>query len=161
MTQRTRSPTKKQIEFARCKALGMTDKDAARMAGYKIDKIHGGLRHGKFKAVQPVMQHIQSAIIADAAKRGVYDARRMMEELEKAVEFAEHTENATAYVRAIEMKGKLMGLLVDRSENKQVGNFSIRIAGIDDDPPKEAIDVTPQEVPAEEPAARKGLFDDE
>ena len=44
----------------------------------------------------------------------VYDAVVAMDELKAGMDFAKATENATAFVRAVELRSKLSGLLSDR-----------------------------------------------
>lgn len=61
----------------------------------------------------------------------VHNLEKAMAEAEEAMRFAKETENANAYVKAVEHRAKLNGLLVDRQEVKQVG-FTIQIAGIYD-----------------------------
>ena len=58
-----------------------------------------------------------------------------MAELDAAVAFAIKTENATAYVRAVELKGKASGHIVDRVDQRNVtAGFQIQIAGVE--PPR-------------------------
>ena len=61
-----------------------------------------------------------------------YTATMAMRELEDAIAFAKQTKNATALTRAIELKMKQAGLLIDRSDVRMLGGFKIEIAGIDD-----------------------------
>lgn len=63
-----------------------------------------------------------------------YTALAAVKELNETIDFAKQTENATAMARAVELKMKLMGLLVERHEVKQA-NFNISIGGIDDPRP--------------------------
>jgi hypothetical protein len=50
----------------------------------------------------------------EAARRAAYGLDRLIGDLDDAAAFAIQTENATALVRARELKGKALGLLVDR-----------------------------------------------
>jgi len=53
---------------------------------------------------------------AEMARRAEYGMDRLITELDEAAAFAISTENATALVRARELKGKALGLLVDRMD---------------------------------------------
>lgn len=123
-------PTAKQLLLAKNLALGKTQREAMIAAGYKVPKkSHGHTALIQSPAVQGALAEFRQAVKETA----VYDARAMMDELNEAIEFARETENATAYAKCVELKGKLFGLLIDRQEQRQVGNFSIKFSGIDDD----------------------------
>ena len=63
-----------------------------------------------------------------------FGAQKAMVELNECIEFAESTNNATARVKAVELKMKLSGLLVERIDQRQVGSFQINIGGIENPP---------------------------
>jgi hypothetical protein len=55
----------------------------------------------------------------------------MFKELDEAAEHARQTENSSALVRAIELKGKLAGILVDRVDARvAVGGFVLNVHGL-------------------------------
>lgn len=60
-----------------------------------------------------------------------YNAERAMAEAEDAMTFALQTENANAYVKAVELRAKLTGLMIERHDVRQAGSFQIQIFGID------------------------------
>lgn len=60
-----------------------------------------------------------------------YDVGVAMEEAKEAMVFAKETENANAYVKAVELRSKLQGLLVDRHDIRSLGQFQINIVGLD------------------------------
>jgi hypothetical protein len=87
-------------------------------------------------------QDVQNAlqlIRGDLAKRAAYNFDKFMNELDKAIDFAINTKNATAYVRAVELKGKSSGHLVERVDQRvaQAG-YALVIQGVE--PPKTVIE---------------------
>ena len=85
--------------------------------------------------------HVAAALIAvraEMARRAEYGMDQLIGELNEAADFAVKTENATALVRARELKAKALGLLVDRMDMRiQQIPFKIVINGIDDAPESE------------------------
>ena len=78
------------------------------------------------------------AAAVDAARKAItekipYNAETAMAELADAMVFAKKTDNATALARCVELRSKLMGLMVDRQDVRQIGGFQIRIEGIEAD----------------------------
>lgn len=69
-----------------------------------------------------------------SVKAAAYNIDAAMKECEDAIEFARETENANAYVKAVELKSKLQGLLVEKHQIQQVP-FTISIGGIYDELP--------------------------
>ncbi len=63
---------------------------------------------------KPAIAQAVKTIREAMAKRAQYGQDDLVGELDAAAGFARETKNATAYVRAIELKGKALGLLVDR-----------------------------------------------
>jgi hypothetical protein len=72
------------------------------------------------------------------AVEGEFNLKALMRELQDGALFARETGNATALARFTELKAKACGLLIERIDQRQVAGFTIRIAGIDDDPPAPA-----------------------
>src|SRR5262249_7299 len=122
------SPTKAAIET------GYSPKQASH-TGPKL------LRRPVVQAYLAELRKQTTAKLSDDAKYGV---ERAMAELGEAIEFAKQTENATAYVRALELRARLHGLIIDKAEIKNQSPFSIVIAGLPGPQPLPAIDVTPQ-----------------
>jgi phage terminase small subunit len=120
--------TPKRTEFVRLIALGKSQKDAALGAGYSAKSAK---RLMEIPDIKAALEKVKKEIM-DSTK---YDALAAQAELNDAIEFARTTRNATALVRAVEMKMKLNGLIIDRSEQKQVGGFQIQILGIGNSAP--------------------------
>ena len=104
---------------------------AAIEAGYapkRADNAGYRLRHTP--AIDKAIQAVRRAL----AERSQYSLDKLVKELDEAAEFARATENAAALVRARELKGKAMGLIVDRLDARvQAVPFRIAISGIDDE----------------------------
>lgn len=60
------------------------------------------------------------------AEKAGYNLEAAMQEAQDAILFAELTENANAYVKAVELRSKLNGLLVEKIDVRQSG-FQINI----------------------------------
>lgn len=107
---------------------------ASKAAGYKsIDQPRKLLR-------QPNVAAALKAVRAEMARRAEYGMDQLIGELNEAADFAVKTENATALVRARELKAKALGLLVDRMDLRvQQIPFRIVISGIDDAPELKAV----------------------
>ena len=67
---------------------------------------------------------------AELAKEAKYDQQKAIAELDDAMQFARDTNNAGALAKCIELKTKLTGLLIDRSEHAHLGQFQVLIGGI-------------------------------
>ena len=64
--------------------------------------------------------------------KAAYDHEAFMKELDDTVKFAQQTRNATAMARAVELRGKANGHLVEKTENKNINaGFSLTISGLD------------------------------
>jgi phage terminase small subunit len=75
----------------------------------------------------------------EIAAKGIYNLEMAMKEADDAIQFAIETGNANAYVKAIEHKSKLNGLLIERQEIR-TASFSIMI-DLGEEPKPPAIDV--------------------
>lgn len=110
--------------------LALNASEACRQAGYSA---RGANRTANKLLRMPKIAAAVAAIRAEVAERAGYTVERCMRELEKGMEFALTTENASAYVRAVELRGKLTGILVDRLDARvAVGTFSINVHGLGD-----------------------------
>jgi hypothetical protein len=58
-----------------------------------------------------------------------YSAEEGMKEAGQAMEFAKETGNANAYVKAVELRAKLNGLLIEKHDVRAIGDFQINIEG--------------------------------
>jgi hypothetical protein len=79
--------------------------------------------------LQAAVEQVKQALATEMA----YDFRAFTQELDSASEFARRTSNATALVRAIELKGKATGHLADKPVAPSAG-FHLYIAGVDAPP---------------------------
>lgn len=114
--------------FALYFAAGMNRNEAAVAAGYS----KGARDHGHKLMRRPEITEAVRIVRAEMAKRAQYDMDKLVADLDEAADFAKQTENATALVRARELKGKALGLLVDRVDARvQQIPFRIEISGID------------------------------
>jgi hypothetical protein len=92
---------------------------SARLAGLTIDTLS--------------KPHVKQAISDGRAllqKSNVYDADQAMKEAKRAMAFAHRTNNANAYVKAVELRAKIMGLLQDKALGAMLGMFQIVISGV-------------------------------
>lgn len=79
----------------------------------------------------PIVKKEVAARRESVSKKIEYTAETAMEELKEAMQFAKDTRNATAMVKAIETRAKVMGLLIEKNDVRLLGQFSINISGID------------------------------
>jgi hypothetical protein len=96
---------------------------AAEKAGY--DKTAGS-RLMKHPAIAAEVERRR----AELRKETDYDVKAAMREAEEAMDFSRQTRNANAYVKAVELRSKLMGLLVEKMDVRQLTNFRINILGM-------------------------------
>lgn len=97
-----------------------------------------------------------------------YSTDAAMKEAEDAMGFAILTENAGAYIKAVELRSKLKGLLVDKLDVRQAVGFQIRIQGLDEitspppptplPPPQQSVQLQPrsQSQPTLPPSDKRG-----
>lgn len=87
---------------------------------------------GRLLRGSPEIQDAINLMKAELAKKAEYSFNAFMEEMDAAMQFARDTKNATALVRAIELKGKASGHIVDRVDQKVsgAGGFSLVVAGV-------------------------------
>ena len=122
------SVTPKQARFVDLYVTTGNASEAARQAGYS--------RHRSNSAAHRLLNlpHVKAAIAAiraEIAERAAYTVEKCFTELGNAMEHARKTDNSSALVRAIELRGKLTGILVDRVDARvAVGMFTINVEGI-------------------------------
>lgn len=131
----------RHFEYIRHRSTGKSARESARMAGYAPTAV-------KSAAVR-LERH--PLVVAELAKTQVairettkYDAERAMAELDEGMELSRTTDNATAFMRAVELRSKINGLLIERVDQRNVGGFQIHISGIDEPAPAAPVDVTPE-----------------
>jgi hypothetical protein len=122
--------------FVAAHASGATLAAAVTAAGYDCKK---PLQYGqKLLKRKPEIAAALAAVRAEMAKRAQYGMDKLIADLDSAAAFARETENANALARCLELKGKALGLLVDRMDMRvQQIPFRIVIAGIDERLPVE------------------------
>lgn len=95
-------------------------------------------------AVKEVIEEARKAVV----EKGTYNLEKAMSEADDAIQFAQKTNNANAYVKAVELKAKLNGLLIEKHDVRLSG-FAINISGLEDlSSPLPFIDVTSTPVTA-------------
>lgn len=100
----------KQQQYAELRAQGKTQGEAALLAGYNS-------KTGAYRAERnPLVNGYLSEVRRNAAVRAGYVVATAMDEARDAMGFARETENATAYVKAVELRAKLSGLLIEKHE---------------------------------------------
>lgn len=110
-----------------------------------------GFANANVFSVPSVVERV-AEIRAAMVKEIIYDAAAAMKEAEAAIAFARETRNANALVKAIELRAKLQGLLIDKHDIRQMGSFQINISGIDDKPalPPAPIEISSTPIEASE-----------
>jgi hypothetical protein len=99
---------------------------SARYAGYSQCGTMGRYLLNECHAVKKELEERRKEI----RKATEYTSTLAMEEAKEAMAFAKLTENANAYVKAVELRSKLSGLLIDKLDAR-IGSFSIHIDGLD------------------------------
>jgi hypothetical protein len=128
-------------KFVAALASGSTVAAAVVGAGYdcKSPRQYGE----KLLARKPEIAAALATVRAAMAKRAQYGMDKLVADLDSAMEFARSTQNANALARCLELKGKALGLLVDRMDMRvQQIPFRIVISGIAERPTVEAGAVT-------------------
>lgn len=102
-----------------CSGMGL--EAASLAAGYKSPD------HPRKLLKTPAVVEALKAVRIAMAKRAEYGMDRFITEIDEAAQFAIKTENATALVRARELKAKALGLLVDRIDARVAVGFSVAL----------------------------------
>lgn len=124
-----RQLSEKQQKFIEAFLRTGSTKQAAIAGGYAgAEGKHGsqiGNQVKRAKAVRDAIEAAQKRVVA----KGVYSLEQAMKEADDAILFSRATENANAYVKAVELKAKLNGLLIEKHEINTTP-FQIMISGI-------------------------------
>lgn len=110
---------------------------AATAAGYSSAKGTAS-KVANRPAVQSALSEVRSKVSSVAA----YTLEAAMDQAEAAAQFAIETGNANAYVKAVELKAKLSGHMIERIQ-QQISPFTLRIRGVRE---KAVIDVSSETV---------------
>lgn len=95
------------------------------------------IRHPEFRAkIDEIMEKIGT--------KAAYNIEAAMEDAKEAQDFALRTDNANAFVKAIELKMKLHGLLIDKKQFQHQASFKIEIEGVRG--PMKAIEATSEPI---------------
>ena len=86
-----------------------------------------GPGHALLAPIAQALAEVKLALAATVA----YNFESFMAEMERAMAFAHATRNATAYVRAVELRGKATGSLSDKPAGGASNGFTLNIVGID------------------------------
>ena len=82
----------------------------------------------------PFVQEEINRLREEITESGKYNYEKAMSEALEAMKFAKATSNANAYVRAVEHRAKLSGLMIEKVDVRAAVGFQIKITGIDDAP---------------------------
>ena len=105
----------KEARYAAGIIKGLTKKQAAIEAGFSVSVAeHSANKIHEKPAVQAAIEQARTEIRA----AGVYGHTEAMAEASEAIAFAKKHGNSMALVKAIELRSKLSGLLIDRAEVK-------------------------------------------
>lgn len=122
---------------------------ASKAVGYKT--ANGGLQLLK----DPEVQELIKTARAELQKEVKYSLERAMEEIDETIQFSRETQNANAMAKAVELRLKLHGMLIEKHQHMGLAPLQININGIDDAEPKtvaieaqEPISLPPPETPA-------------
>lgn len=123
-----------EAAFVANMAKGLTGAKAVMAAGWTGARTSAALV-ARRTLKKPAVAGAIDALKCELVKNAQYSFDDFIQEMDKAIEFATVTKNATARVRAIELKGKASGHLVDRIDSRNVNaGFQVRIGGIGDTP---------------------------
>lgn len=102
---------------------------AARTAGYsERNSAHQAAFMLKTPRIKKAIEEGQKASQA----RMSYGLDEAMREAEDCINFAKQTDNANAYAKAIELRMRLNGLIIDKHDVRSLGNFKLVIEGVRD-----------------------------
>jgi phage terminase small subunit len=101
--------------------------------------IAAGYSEGNAKKTAYLLLHKNASVMAavDEARKALaekaqYSIERAMREAEEAMAFAKEHKNPNALVKAVELRSKLNGLLIEKHDVRALGGFQIQIVGVED-----------------------------
>ena len=115
--QRVRPVNHRQADYIKARSAGMSPTEAARAAGYTEAYAKEAARR---LDSHPLLRQEIEGIQAEVRTRAVYSLETAMGEAKDAMEFAHKQKNAMAYCKAVELRSKLSGLLIDRVHIEKV-----------------------------------------
>jgi hypothetical protein len=112
VSQKKREPllSDKLQRFIELRVRGMDKKPAALAAGYSesYSNVAGRLEKN------PTVREAIDAIRQKGCEMAAYDLTKAMEEAQEVIEYAKQVKSAMAYVRAVELRARLAGLLIEQ-----------------------------------------------
>lgn len=106
--------TRKQQHFLELYGEGKDQREAGQLSGLKsTGSIYRTLTN-------PLAQEYLSALRAESRAIARYDIAVAMQEANEVIEFAKKKGNAMAYCKAVELRAKLSGLLIDRVQVEKI-----------------------------------------
>jgi phage terminase small subunit len=121
--------TPRQEKFAIAVGAGMTLLDAAQHAGF-ADKSaqQRATKLVKLPAVAELIALERAKALEETRIKGNFDLTVAMEAYDQAIAFARETKNASALVKAIDSKARMVGLGVEKKDTN-TGQFALVING--------------------------------
>lgn len=121
----------RKAKFVQATIAGKSGRAAIQDAGWMV-----GDKAANARAYTMKNRDIGVMAAIDAARREMaasakYTLESAFNELSEALAEARRTDNATAYVRAVEIRAKLLGLLVDRADVRNLSALTIQIEGME------------------------------
>jgi len=121
----------KKAKFVLNVCSGKSPADSLLEAGWQCNRKTAISTAGRLLREDAAVQDAIAVIKADMAKRADYDFDKFMQEMNQAMQFAKDTKNATALVRAIELKGKASGHIVERVDQRTTATgFQLIVSGV-------------------------------
>jgi len=98
-------------------------------AGYGVKKPETtALRLLKKPNVRRAIDSLRLAV----ADKVAYEVKDALRELDETIAFAKKTGNATAYARAVELKARISGLIIEKKDMRVAAGFQVIVEGMDD-----------------------------
>lgn len=160
MTEPWKFLSPRHMTYVQHRVQGKSARESALLAGYTPASARNAYAIDQIPAVAQALKKHQQELSLQTK----YDLTAAMRELDDVITFAKSEEgrNASAYAKAVELKMKLCGLLIERVDQRNIGSFSVNIGGIEP-PPSVAADAVPYLEHEDEPAEKKkeGLADND
>ena len=115
--QRPRPLNHRLEKYIQAVAGGVSSTEAALEAGYSRSY---ALVAGRRLNRDPLVRAAIAAIQAEGRTVAAYNLAAAMEEAQRVIEYAKQHNNAMAYFKAVELRARLSGLLVDRIQVEKV-----------------------------------------
>lgn len=113
----------KQIEWMQHYIETNSIKKSAELMNISVHTARGWSEH-------PVVVKALNKLKSQLKEKVGYSLEKVMEETEDAKKFAIQTKNANALVKAIELRAKINGLIIEKHDHRMAANFSIQVEGV-------------------------------